>query len=67
MESSLFSQKLIDSARAYLSKKYGRDISVDEAIALLDSVADLYLVMKGAATARRRASGAADLIDPHSC
>ena len=37
-----FTEDLIARARKYFSKKYGRDISVDEAVDFLNALADLY-------------------------
>lgn len=62
MQTAGFNQNLINKARTYFAKKYGRDISVAEANVLLVSLADLYEVMEGVAAARRKAGGATDLI-----
>ncbi len=37
-----FSDNLVAQARAYFSQKYGRDISVDEAIEILSALAGVY-------------------------
>jgi hypothetical protein len=39
-----YPQELIERTQGYFSPKYGRGISVDEAIDILNSLADLYEV-----------------------
>lgn len=62
-----FSEQLIARTQTYFFQKHGLVLSVEETTQYLHSLADLYEVMAGAATARLKAAGPPDLIDPHSC
>lgn len=69
MESSFFSQNLINETIRCFQEEDGVLLSEQEAIAALENMAGLFLAFGGskAAPARPWAAGSPDLIDPHNC
>ncbi len=67
MQDFLFSSVLVGRTQKYFLPKYGREISVAEAMEILCALAGGYEAMSGAASARLKAAQPPDLINTHNC